>query len=293
MGEYLHPRMMLRPGDAARRHEASWRGLTAEIVHFTATEGFEYEFRADCHLLIAADRGIRIKGETRVEGVLASSRRDIGRTLSFIPKGHLFRGSFIPRVLPRSGYLYVDPATPLADAEIGFADMEFEPRLFFTDPALWSTATKILGLVDSPEGMSRLYAETLTASLAIELTRLRAGDGTAASVERGGLAGWQRRIVCDFMNDNLDRDISLEELAALARLSPTHFCRSFTRSMGMPPHQYQVHQRVEHAKHLLADTERSITEVAIAAGYSASSNFATVFRRVTGVSPREFRRSLQ
>ena len=145
---------------------------------------------------------------------------------------------------------------------------------------------KILGLVDSPEGISRLYAETLTASLVIELTRLRAGDGTTASVERGGLAGWQRRIVCDFMNDNLDRDISLEELAALARLSATHFCRSFTRSMGMPPHQYQVHQRVEHAKHLLADTERSITEVAIATGYSASSNFATVFRRVTGVSPQ-------
>ena len=155
MGEYLHPRMMLRPGDAARRHEASWRGLTAEIVQFTATDGFEYEFRAECHLLIAADRGIRVKGETRVEGVLASSRRDIGRTLSFIPKGYLFRGSFIPRVLPRSGYLYVDPATPLADAEIGFADMEFEPRLFFTDPALWTTATKILGFVNSPEGISR------------------------------------------------------------------------------------------------------------------------------------------
>ena len=127
MGEYLHPRMMLRPGDVARRHEASWRGLTAESVQFTATEGFEYEFRAPCHLLIAADRGIRIKGETRVEGVVASSRRDIGRTLSFIPKGYLFRGSFLPRVLPRTGYLYVDPAMPLADAEIGFADMEFEP----------------------------------------------------------------------------------------------------------------------------------------------------------------------
>ena len=61
----------------------------------------------------------------------------------------------------------------------------------------------------------------------------------------------------------------------------------------MPPHQYQVRQRVEHAKQLLAEPDRTITEVAIAAGYSASSNFATVFRRVTGVSPREFRRSLQ
>jgi AraC family transcriptional regulator len=125
------------------------------------------------------------------------------------------------------------------------------------------------------------------------LARLHAGDGRPPAIERGGLAGWQQRIVCDFINDNLDRDISLEELAALAKLSPTHFCRSFTRSLGMPPHQYQVRQRVEHAKQLLAEPDRTITEVAIAAGYSVSSNFATVFRRVTGVSPREFRRSLQ
>jgi len=293
MGDYLRPRMRLRPGDAARRQEASWRGLSVESVQFTASEGFEYDFTASCHLLIAADRGIRVKGESRVDGVIASSRRDIGRTLSFIPKGYVFRGSFVPRVLPRTGYLYIDPSAPLADPEIGFAEIQFEPRLFFTDPALWTTARKILGLVEAPEGSSRLYAETLAASLAVELARLHAGDGRPPAIERGGLAGWQRRIVCDFINDNLDRDISLEELAALAKLSPTHFCRSFTRSLGMPPHQYQVRQRVEHAKQLLAEPDRTITEVAIAAGYSASSNFATVFRRVTGVSPREFRRSLQ
>ena len=293
MGDYLRPRMKLRPGDAARRQEASWRGLTVETVQFTASEGFEYDFTASCHLLNAADRGNRVKGESRVDGVIASSRRDIGRTLSFIPKGYVFRGSFVPRVLPRTGYLYIDPSAPLADPEIGFAEIQFEPRLFFADPALWTTARKILGLVEAPEGSSRLYAETLAASLAVELARLHAGDGRPPAIERGGLAGWQRRIVCDFINDNLDRDISLEELAALAKLSPTHFCRSFTRSLGMPPHQYQVRQRVEHAKQLLAEPDRTITEVAIAAGYSASSNFATVFRRVTGVSPREFRRSLQ
>src|SRR5215475_6673654 len=184
MGEYLRPRVRLRPGDVARRHEASWRGLTAESVQFTASEGFEYDFTAPCHLLIAADRGIRIRGESRVDGVVASSRRDIGRTLTFIPKGYVFRGSFVPRVLPKTGYLYIDPAAPLADPELGFAYIEFEPWLFFTDAALWTTATKILGLVESPEGSSRLYAETLAASLAIELSRLQSGSGQAVSAER-------------------------------------------------------------------------------------------------------------
>jgi AraC family transcriptional regulator len=292
MRERLHPRIRVRPCRTARRRAARWRGLAAEIVDFPAN-GFEYEFCAPCHLLIASDRGIRSHGETRVEGHIASSRRDIARTLCFIPQGHLFRGSFVPRVAPRSGFLYIDPATPLADPQIGFADAEFEPRLFFTDPALWTTARKTLRLIEDPDGDgSRLYAETLAAALSIELVRFRNKGGLRPPLERGGLADWQRRIASEFINENLDRDISLEELASLVRLSPTHFCRAFTRSIGMPPHQYQIRQRVERAKLLLADSERSITDVAISTGYSASSNFATAFRRVTGVSPREYRRSL-
>jgi len=60
----------------------------------------------------------------------------------------------------------------------------------------------------------------------------------------------------------------------------------------MPPHQYHRRQRIERAKLHLADTHRSITDIVSTMGYTASSNFATVFRRVTGPSPREFRRTL-
>jgi AraC family transcriptional regulator len=155
----------------------------------------------------------------------------------------------------RAGHLYIDPATPLADAEIGFADIEFTPTLYSTDLALWTTASKILRLVNSYEGSSRLYAETLTSALTIELLRLRPGGEALLSVGHGGLAAWQLRIVRDFINESLDRDISLGELAALVRLSPTHFCRSFTQSMGIPPHQYHL---------------------AVGMGFSASSNFSTV-----------------
>jgi AraC family transcriptional regulator len=197
----------------------------------------------------------------------------------------------MPRILPRCGNLYIDPALTLADPEFQFGDIEFEPQLFFDEPALWTTARKILRLVGKGDD-NRLYAETLTAALAIELVRFRGRGGLKPGTARGGLAEWQRRVVVEYINDNLERNISLTELASLARLSPTHFCKAFTRSMSMPPHQYQLRQRVERAKLLLADTERSITEVALATGYTASSNFATAFRKVTGVTPRAFQRSL-
>jgi AraC family transcriptional regulator len=163
--------------------------------------------------------------------------------------------------------------------------------LFFDDPALWATTRKLVGLIESP-GPERLYAETLGALLAVELTRAHNGVGMAPTADRGGLAAWQQRIACDYIEANLDRDIGLESLAALVRLSPTHFCRAFRRSLGMPPHRYHIHRRLEHAKTLLADRERSITAVAMASGFGASSSFATAFRKATGLTPQQYRRSL-
>ena len=286
-----HEMMTISPGGAAKRRAAHWRGLSAEIVQYTATEPFEYGFCAPVHLFTAVQRAVRLEGETRVEGALSSTRRDFGRTMCFIPAGYRFKGSFVPKVLPRSAYFYIDPANLAVGDELGLAGIAFEPRLFFDEPALWATSQKILRLV-AEGGDNRLYAETLIVMLAIELIRFHKKGGLRQPVARGGLAEWQRRAVIEFINDTLDRNISLEDLANLVRLSPNHFCQAFAQSMGMPPHQYQRRQRVERAKLLLADADRSITEVAMAVGYSAPSNFATAFRRVTGLTPRDFRRRL-
>jgi len=285
------PRMEIDPPTAVTRSEASWPGLAAEVVHVTASGPFKCGFLASCHLLMSVNRGRLVHGEARVQDAIVSTRRDIGRTLTFIPRGYEFRGSFMPLSLPWGGNLYIDPAMSLAAPELRFDDIEFEPRLFFDEPVLWTTASKILRLVEEGDD-NRLYAETLTAALAIELVRLRSRGGLRPLADRGGLAEWQRRAVIDFINDNLDRNISLKELASLVRLSPNHLCKAFARAMGMPPHQYHRRQRIERAKLLLADTHRSITDIVAATGYTASSNFATAFRQVTGLSPREFRRTL-
>ncbi|HET7912576.1 MAG TPA: AraC family transcriptional regulator [Pseudolabrys sp.] len=107
---------------------------------------------------------------------------------------------------------------------------------------------------------------------------------------RGGLAGWQRKRVLEFIEDHLPETISLSTLSALAQLSPYHFARAFKQDLGLPPHRYHINRRVERAKSLLVD--RSVTEVALAVGYAETSSFSSSFRRVTGVSPSEFRRAL-
>ena len=283
--------MTVTPRAAASRRRADWRGLAGEVVQFTGAAPFEYRFQGQVHLLTSYERAIRSAGETWIDGRQVSTRHDFGRTLSFIPQGHQLKGSFVPRVLPLSSYFYIDPARLPADPELRFAETDFTPMLFFDDPALWTTTHKLMGLIESParsvsmpRPSARCWRSSSFASIGVWAWRCRpiaaglrpGSSGSPATISRPisiGISGWS-------------------SLAGLVRLSPTHFCRAFRRSLGMPPHRYHIHRRLEHAKTLLADRERSITAVAMASGFGASSSFATAFRKATGLTPQQYRRSL-
>ena len=108
----------------------------------------------------------------------------------------------------------------------------------------------------------------------------------------GGLAAWQQNRVAAFIEENLGQHISLAEVAALVRLSRFHFARAFKRSFGVPPHRYQSERRVSWAKELLAQSDNSITAIALRVGFSETSAFTTAFHRITGLAPSEYRRSV-
>jgi AraC family transcriptional regulator len=286
-------RVSISPFDSVRRQTMSWRGVTAEVVQFTGNEPFSYEYRAPFPLFIACQRGFRTDGETQIDGLKPSNLHDFSRKMLFVPAHHTFRGTFVPRVLLRTVYFYIDPTQLAVDPELEFAALDLSPRLFFDDPVLRGTAEKLMTVIENPGSASRLYAEALSAVLAIELVRLERGSPTVPATARGGLATWQERAACDFIEAHLTEDIALADLAGVARLSPAHFCRAFKRSFGVPPHRYQLQRRIERAKSLLADQDRSVLEVALACGFNFPSNFSQIFRKGTGVTPREFRRALQ
>ena len=81
-------------------------------------------------------------------------------------------------------------------------------------------------------------------------------------------------------------------MAAVARLSVYHFARQFKAATGLPPHQYVLARRVERAKQLLqGGGDLSLAEVALHAGFSDQSVFCLHFKRLVGVTPRQFRMS--
>ncbi len=100
------------------------------------------------------------------------------------------------------------------------------------------------------------------------------------------------RRVLDYIDAHLTGELGLVELAAIAGLSPHHFVEAFKISIGTPPHRFVIERRVQRALELLRDDDRAVAEIALAVGFSSQSHLTASLRRVTGLTPGRFRRSL-
>jgi AraC-like DNA-binding protein len=106
---------------------------------------------------------------------------------------------------------------------------------------------------------------------------------------RGGLPPGALRRVREYIETHLSESIDLTALAGIAGLSLYHFARAFKQSTGVTPHYYLVQRRVARAQEMLVRTELSLSEIALAAGFSDQSHFARHFRQMLGMTPGQFR----
>ncbi|SFH45503.1 transcriptional regulator, AraC family [Palleronia marisminoris] len=160
----------------------------------------------------------------------------------------------------------------------------------FDSPAIRSTLRKLWSLCEDEGAPSRLLARAAGCEILAELCRLGGAPFTPA---RGGLASWAERNVRDLMRARLSEDISLDELAAEAQLSPFHFARMFKQSVGVPPRVYLTRLRVEKACELLEHSDLPITEIALDVGYSSNQVLARVFSKHMCVTPSDYRRAVR
>jgi AraC family transcriptional regulator len=136
---------------------------------------------------------------------------------------------------------------------------------------------------------SSLFVEGIAQSLAGHLVRTYAEEITYEY--KGGLPGFRLRKIRDLMVTHLEEEFSLIRLARQAGMSQFHFSRAFKRATGIKPSQYFINLRMERARRLLRETNRSIIEIGLNVGYSSPSHFTRTFHREVGISPSRYRRS--
>lgn len=139
------------------------------------------------------------------------------------------------------------------------------------------------------EPVGRLYAESLTTTLAFHLFRHYNVGEQQAIASVGGLTGRRLRLATDYINAHLADDLTLVDIATVVDLSPFHFARAFKRTTGLTPQRYLMQRRIELAKDLLAQENLPIVEVSAQVGFKNQSHFTTFFRRCTSMTPKVWR----
>lgn len=94
----------------------------------------------------------------------------------------------------------------------------------------------------------------------------------------------------DYMREHFSENISLHQLAQHCYVSPFHFSRLFKTVMGTPPHKYLLGIRLQHARFLLTNSSKPVTEIAFESGFQSIEHFATGYRQQFRVSPSQERK---
>ncbi len=95
----------------------------------------------------------------------------------------------------------------------------------------------------------------------------------------------------DLADSRYSEALTVDGLAAAAKLSRAHFSREFRRTFGESPHAYLLTRRLERAAALLRNTDRSVAEICFSVGLQSVGSFTTSFTRTYGMSPTAYRES--
>jgi AraC family transcriptional regulator len=166
-------------------------------------------------------------------------------------------------------------------------------RFLFRDREIDAICRRLYRAMTLPDVAERLYVQSLVIEIAALLERRHSTSSQSAkTLQVGGLMRHQARRVLEYIEANLAHETTLNDLAAIADLSPHHFLRMFKRTMSMTPHQYVLERRVEGAKKMLRMKTNSLVEIGLTVGFCNQSHFTTAFHRMVGATPAEFQKML-
>jgi AraC family transcriptional regulator len=273
-----------------------WSNLTAELRSHSGTVTWNNP-QPDAEICIDV-RGSQSVVTRRLDGVTDSTVSERG-TIWLRPAGVQEGLIDVSEPMPAILHLYLSPSRFSPDnLGKGFdttAMRSVRHEGGFHDPLLAEIAYAIMSELEHETSAGRLLAETLALSLMARLVQNHADASSSGVVTPGARQGLEPRRkarVLDFIEANLEGDLTVSRLASVACLSQFHFARAFKVAVGQSPHRHVSARRLERAKDLLSDADRALADIALALRFSCQANFTRAFRQATGQTPAQYRRSL-
>ena len=268
------------------RQAAEWNGV--RVHRAKVLPGRMLEHTADCHEI-----NISISGYLTTEKISSTGRhvrtKGGAGNLCLTPFGQTV-GAYWRKPLDNMGILLMPDFVRNVAAENRFStDFEFHEIYKDKDPLIEHIGIALLDESASETPAGKLYTDSLIQTLTLHLLKNYSNAAAVQENLNGGLSGYKLKRVQEFIDANLEEDLSLTELAEVADLSQFHFARAFRKSTGQTPQQYLMQQRIERAKQLLSKDDLPIVEISLRTGFKNQSHFTTLFRKFTKYTPKLWR----
>jgi len=264
-----------------------WNDIVLEQRHFPSSELADVMYKPH---VIVINISHSITGEYKKEGRFQRLFKERG-AISLFPSHQPFsqrlkveRGAFA-NVL----FLALNPVfiSRVAEGlELDANRIELIEKRRSTDPALHHIAMALRAGVQSGAALDRMYGEALSTALAVHLLREYGAAVRGPKRPYGGLPREKLVRAVEYIQDQLDTDLTVSGIAQAVGLSPDHFTRLFKESTGQSPHRYVVEARVRKAKELLTTGKFTISEAAFHVGFADQSHLTRQFKRVFGLPPK-------
>ncbi|SRR5215204_62159 len=268
------------------RQVAAWDGI--RVHRAKVMPGRMLEHTADCHEINISVSGFLTTEKISSSGKYIKTKGGAGN-LCLTPYGQTV-GAYWKKPLDNMGILLAPDFVRKVAVENRFSgDFEFHEIYKDKDPLIEHIGFALLDESRSETPIGKLYTDSLIQTLTLHLLKNYSNAASFQENLHGGLSGYKLRRVQEFIDANLEEDLSLAELAEVADLSQFHFARAFRKSTGQTPQQYLMEQRIERAKQLLSNDDLPIVEVSLRTGFKNQSHFTTLFRKFTKSTPKLWR----
>lgn len=266
-----------------------WNNIGVGYYCLPANETPEISFLQ--HIIAVHVDRFPIKGERFIEGRLVKETYVNGK-IAIYPAYMIQRMNWDKQIEFINLSLEPKLLVNYVDECIDSNKIEILPQFAIEDAVIYSLGLALKKEIESDNNHSLLYAESAATMLAVHILRHYAVQKPIIKDFAGGIPRSQLKLVIEYIEENLQRNLSLIELAKIVQMSPNYFVRLFKQSTGVTPYQYVLDCRISKAKELLRDRKLTLAEISQQLGFYDQSRFTNTFGKRMGITPKKYRDSL-
>ena len=209
--------------------------------------------------------------------------------VAIVAAGELFPRVRVDREVPLLELLLSPDTLINAIDEKISPKMQMRSHLRLRDPLIQQMALALKTELEIAGEDSKLYADSMATALGAHILRRYAVKSPVIKEYKGGLPTYQLKLIIEYVQTHLDRDLTLTKLANLISISPHYFASLFKQSTGTSPHKYITKCRLEKAKTLMRQRDLPIAFICQEVGFKNQSHFTRVFRQYFQITPKAYR----